>query len=251
MVFIAHLSDLHVGALNFKQDYLISSINKINELETDLVIVTGDITENGYYTEFEIAAQYLDLIESPLLVVPGNHDARHIGNECFEELIKKRCGTLDVMTGEICAIGLDSSEPDLDYGKVGRSQQLKMETELKKAGEKNLYKIIALHHHLIPVPKTGRERNVLTDAGDILSSVIEGNADLVLSGHKHVPHAWQLENTAFVTAGTVSSLKLRGKDICSFNTINIKEDNVEIKLNNADGNSRILARYENMCKVID
>lgn len=251
MVFIAHLSDMHIGAINFKEDFLISAINKVNEFDTDLVIVTGDITENGYYAEFEKAAKYMDLIESPLLVVPGNHDARHIGNECFEELIKKRCGNLNVRTNEIKAIGLDSSEPDLDYGKVGRAQQKKMETELKFAGKKNLYKMIALHHHLIPIPKTGRERNVLTDAGDILKSVIEGNADLVLSGHKHVPHAWQLENTAFVTAGTVSSLKLRGKDICSFNTINIKEDNVEIVLNQADGNSRILAKYENMCKVIN
>lgn len=251
MVFVAHLSDMHVGAINFKEEYLISAINKVNELKSDLVIVTGDITENGYYAEFEIAAEYLDLIESPLLVVPGNHDARHIGNECFEELIKKRCGTLNVITKEICAIGLDSSEPDLDYGKVGRSQQKKMEIELKNANEKKLYKMIALHHHLIPIPKTGRERNVLTDAGDILKSVIDENADLVLSGHKHVPHAWQLQNTAFVTAGTVSSLKLRGKDICSFNTINIQEDNVEIMLNYVDGNSKILAKYENMCKVID
>ena len=251
MVFIAHLSDMHVGALNFKEEYLISAIDKINELETDLTIVTGDVTDNGYYAEFEIAAEYLDLVDSPLLVVPGNHDARHIGNECFEELIKKYCGTLDVRTDEISAIGLDSSEPDLDYGKVGRSQQKKMETELEFAGKNNLYKIIALHHHLIPVPKTGRERNVLTDAGDILKSVIDGSADLVLSGHKHVPHVWQLQNTVFVTAGTVSSLKLRGKDICSFNTINIKEDDVEIILNYADGNSRILAKYENMCKVID
>ena len=250
MVLLAHLSDFHIGALNFKREYLINEINNINELEADLVIITGDITENGYYVEFEKAAEYVESIESPLLVVPGNHDARHIGNECFEELIKKHCGTLNVRTNDISAIGLDSSEPDLDYGKVGRAQQKKMERELKIAGEKYLYKIIALHHHLIPVPKTGRERNVLTDAGDILKSVIDANADLVLSGHKHVPYAWQLQNTAFVTAGTVSSLKLRGKDICSFNTINIKEDNVEIMLNQADGNSRILANYENMCKVI-
>lgn len=251
MVFIAHLSDLHVGAINFKENYLMSAINRINEFNSDLVIVTGDITENGYYAEFERAAAYLDCIESPLLVVPGNHDARHIGNECFEELIKKRCGTLDVRTSEISAIGLDSSEPDLDYGKVGRAQQKKMEIGLEYACEKGLYKIIALHHHLIPVPKTGRERNVLTDAGDMLKSVIDGNADIVLSGHKHVPHAWKLQNTAFVTAGTVSSLKLRGKDIPSFNTINIKEDYVEILLNHADGNSRILAKFENMCKVIN
>ena len=44
-----------------------------------------------------------------------------------------------------------------------------------------LYSIIALHHHIIPVPKTGRERNVLSDAGDILESIIEGGANLVLS----------------------------------------------------------------------
>jgi len=250
MVFIAHLSDIHLGAFNFKEDFLISAINKVNELNTDLVIVTGDITQNGFYAEFETAAKYLDLIESPLLVVPGNHDARHIGNECFEELITKRCNTLNVRTSEISAIGLDSSEADLDYGKVGRWQQKRMEVELEHASEKNLYKIIALHHHIIPVPKTGRERNVLIDAGDVLKSVIDGNADLVLSGHKHVPYAWQLQNTAFVTAGTVSSLKLRGKDTCSFNTVNIKEDDVEIVLNYVDGSSRTLAEYKNMCKVI-
>lgn len=251
MAFIAHLSDMHVGAINFKEEYLLSAINKINELNSDLVIITGDLTENGYYTEFKSAAEYINLIENPLLVVPGNHDARHIGNECFEEIIKKRCKTSKVKNNEISAIGLDSSEPDLDYGKIGRSQQASLEMNLKKADKDNLYKIIALHHHIIPVPKTGRERNVLTDAGDILKSVIDGNADLVLSGHKHVPYVWFVGKTTFVTAGTVSSLKLRGNDICSFNTINIQADKVEIMLNQADGNSRILAKYENKCKVIN
>ena len=251
MVFIAHLSDMHIGAINFKENLLLKAINKVNDFNPNLVIVTGDITNNGYYAEFERAAEYLDLIESPLLVVPGNHDARHIGNECFEELIKKRCGTLDVKTPEISAIGLDSSEPDLDYGKIGRTQQASMERELKRAEKNNLYKIIALHHHIIPVPKTGRERNVLTDAGDILKSIIDGDADIVLSGHKHVPYVWFVGNTTFVTAGTVSSLKLRGKDICSFNTIDIQPDNVEIVLNQADGKSKRLAKFENRCKVID
>jgi Icc protein len=251
MAFIVHLSDIHVGAINFKEDYLLRAINKVNDLNPNLVIVTGDVTENGYYAEFIKVAEYLDLLESPLLVVPGNHDARHIGNECFEELIKKRCGTLNVKTPEICAIGLDSSEPDIDYGKVGRAQQASMEKELKNAGKNNLYKIIALHHHIIPVPKTGRERNVLTDAGDILKSIIDRKADLVLSGHKHVPYVWFVENTTFVTAGTVSSLKLRGKDICSFNTIDIQPDSVEIILNQADGKFKRLAKYENRCKVID
>ena len=144
-------------------------------------------------------------------------------------------------------IGLDSSEPDLDYGKVGRAQQNWMENEIRRADEENLYKIIALHHHIIPVPKTGRERNVLSDAGDILQSLMNGRADLVLSGHKHMPHVWMMENTAFITAGTVSSLRLRGREISSFNTLNIEEDFIEIILNRADGSKRCLAKYENTC----
>jgi 3',5'-cyclic-AMP phosphodiesterase len=247
MVLIAQLSDLHVGAFNFREEVLLESINKINGLKPDLVIVTGDITNNGYYLEYLKAAEYLELVKSPMMVVPGNHDARHVGNETFEEVLKQRRGTLSNETEDLMVIGLDSSEPDLDYGKIGRSQQLWMEKKLEKAYSNNQYKVIALHHHIIPVPKTGRERNVLADAGDVLFSLIKGKADLVISGHKHVPHYWHLENTTFVTAGTVSSLKLRGKDVNSFNTYNIQDDTIEIYLNEVLGKRRLMAKYENKC----
>jgi Icc protein len=247
MPFIAHVSDLHVGSLNFHEELLINAIDELNGMDPDVTIITGDITENGYYLEFQKALLYLDEIKSPILVVPGNHDARHVGDECFEELIKNRYGTLKDKKHGLKVIGLDSSEPDLDRGRVGRSQQNWMEMELVKADEENLYKIIALHHHIIPVPKTGRERNVLSDAGDILQSLMTGRADLVLSGHKHMPHVWMMEETAFITAGTVSSLKLRGKEVSSFNSLNIEEDFIEIILNRADGTHRCLAKYENTC----
>ncbi|MCE7698118.1 MAG: metallophosphoesterase, partial [Methanobacterium paludis] len=140
MVFIAHISDLHVGSVNFEEDLLIKALYDINDMHPDVTIVTGDITENGYYLEFEKAAKYLDMIKSPMLVVPGNHDARHVGDECFEELIKERYGVLNVKKHGLKVIGLDSSEPDLDFGKVGRSQQRWMENELENAGGDHLYK---------------------------------------------------------------------------------------------------------------
>jgi 3',5'-cyclic AMP phosphodiesterase CpdA len=247
MPFIAQISDLHIGSFNFREELLVNAIDELNSMDPDVTIITGDITENGYYLEFQKAVPYLDEIKSPILVVPGNHDARHVGDECFEELIKNRYGILKDKKHGLKVIGLDSSEPDLDYGRVGRSQQNWMEMELVNADEENLYKIIALHHHIIPVPKTGRERNVLSDAGDILQSLMSGRADLVLSGHKHMPHVWMMEETAFITAGTVSSLRLRGKELSSFNTLNIEEDFIEIVLNRADGTHRCLAKYENTC----
>ncbi len=248
MALIAHISDLHVGAIAFHEELLNKVINDINEMQPDVTIVTGDITENGYYMEFEKAAWYLDDIETPMLVVPGNHDARHVGDQCFGELIKDRFSILNLHKKGLKVIGLDSSEPDLDYGKVGRTQQRFMEIEIEKAQNHNLYTIIALHHHIIPVPKTGRERNVLSDAGDILESIIVGGANLVLSGHKHMPHVWMMGGTTFATAGTASSLKLRGKEFASYNTVEINDEYIKIILRGADGKKRILAEYENTCK---
>ena len=90
MPFIAQISDLHVGSINFVDELLVNAINDLNEIHPDVTIVTGDITDNGYFLEYEEAVTYLDQIKSPILVVPGNHDARHVGDECFEELIKNR-----------------------------------------------------------------------------------------------------------------------------------------------------------------
>ncbi|MEJ8543500.1 metallophosphoesterase [Methanothermobacter wolfeii] len=239
MILIAHISDLHVGAPNFKEDILLEAIRQINNLKPDVTVISGDLTDNGYYLEFLQAAEYLKDLRGPHIFVPGNHDARHVGNETFEEVFTYRKGTFTL--DDLTIIGLDSSEPDLDYGKIGRSQQIWMEEELEKASRRNHRTVIALHHHIIPVPKTGRERNVLADAGDVLQSIINGAADLVISGHKHVPHAWRVEDTFFVTAGTVSSLKLRGKDINSYNTYYITDDSIRIVLNEVQGESRELA----------
>jgi 3',5'-cyclic AMP phosphodiesterase CpdA len=103
-----------------------------------------------------------------------------------------------------------------------------------------MFTIVTVHHHIISVPNTGRERNVLSDAGDILLLLLQNNIKLVLSGHKHVPHVWKMNDTLFVTAGTVSSMKLRGNTQPSFNLIDIKDDEVKITLYNYDGTTREL-----------
>ena len=65
------------------------------------------------------------------------------------------------------------------------------------------FRLLMLHHHLLPIPGTGRERNMVYDAGDVLEVLQECGVNLVLSGHKHVPYAWRLESLFVVNAGTV------------------------------------------------
>ena len=47
------------------------------------------------------------------------------------------------------------------------------------------------------------------------------SVNLVLSGHKHVPYAWRLEDLFVVNAGTVSSLRLRGHTRPCYNIVEV------------------------------
>ena len=85
-----------------------------------------------------------------------------------------------------------------------------------------------MHHHLVPVPNTGRERNIVNDAGDVLETIVDAGVDMVLCGHKHVPYLWRIEDLLVVTSGTVSCLRLRGKIEPGYNIIYIREKEIDI-----------------------
>src|SRR5436190_1798647 len=79
---------------------------------------------------------------------------------------------------------------ELNEGQIGRERYEWIKESFAKDVE---LKVFALHHHLLPVPGTGRERSTVTDAGDLLELLIELGVQVVLSGHKHVPYVWRLE----------------------------------------------------------
>ncbi len=85
-----------------------------------------------------------------------------------------------------------------------------------------------MHHHLLPVPGTGRERNVVYDAGDVIECLQRAGVDLVLSGHKHVPYAWKLEEMFVVNTGTVSTLRLRGNTRPCYNVVEVEGSHVDV-----------------------
>lgn len=242
MTIIAHISDLHVSNVNFDKDVFLRAVDEINNLQPDMIILTGDITDQGYYRDFIQATEYLSLFDAPLFAVPGNHDSRNLGYQTFEELIGERSWKL-TKDDDFVVIGLDSSSPDIDSGNIGRPQQVWMDSQLDDCVINEKFTVVALHHHVIPIPETGRERNVLSDAGDILKTLITHEVDLVLAGHKHVPNVWKMNNTLFVNAGSLSSTKLRGKDTNSYNVYNITDNSIEIVLNKVGGEKILLGKY--------
>src|ERR671932_125675 len=189
---IVQLSDLHCGKQYFLPNLLERAISEINDI-------------------------------GPEIVIPGNHDSRNVGYVHFEDLFGDRNSVLRV--GGVTVVAVDSTEPDLDHGQIGRGRYRWIEESFAEPAD---LRVFVCHHHLLPVPGTGRERNVIYDAGDAIECLQRAGVDLVLSGHKHVPYAWRLEDLFIVNAGTVSSLRLRGHTRPCYNVVEIDGDDVTI-----------------------
>src|SRR5215211_3804196 len=221
---IAQLSDLHCGGPHFVPNLLERAIAEINELSPDAVVCTGDLTTFGFKEEYAQAKSFLSRIEcDTLVVIPGNHDSRNVGYVHFEDLFGDRNSVVHVNGVSIVAV--DSTEPDLDHGQIGRGRYPWIEEQFAPPAE---LRVFVLHHHLLPVPGTGRERNIVYDAGDAIECLQRARVNLVLCGHKHVPYAWRLENLFVVNAGTVSSMRLRGNTRPCYNVIQISGPAVQV-----------------------
>ncbi len=213
---IAHISDLHFSSSLFVQEYADNVARIVKEERPDLLVVTGDLTTDGYVAEFEAAKRFLDGLDvKEKLIVPGNHDARNLGYMIFEELIGPRFNCY--RGSDVTIVGLDSTEPDVDDGHVGREHYDDIRNNLSGPG----VRMLALHHHLIPIPGTGRERQIPTDAGDLLGIIKEAGVDIVLSGHKHLAWVWNLDGCYFITAATSTSRRLKGRSRPAMNIMDI------------------------------
>jgi 3',5'-cyclic AMP phosphodiesterase CpdA len=221
---LAHISDLHAGSPYFVPNLMDRAIVEINDLAPDAILCTGDLTEMGFRQEYLLAKSYVDRLDCPRkMVIPGNHDSRHVGYVHFEELFGPRSCVWH--EDGLSVVGVDSTEPDLDHGHIGRARYGWMEEQFAHPAR---FRVLMLHHHLLPVPGTGRERNTVYDAGDVLEVLQRCGVNMVLSGHKHVPYAWRLEDLFVVNTGTACSLRLRGNIKPCYTILTIRPDRVTV-----------------------
>ena len=153
-----------------------------------------------------MAKEYLDKIEcESLVVIPGNHDSRNVGYVHFEELFGPQLGA----AASAASRSSRSTRPS-PTSTTARSAAAATAGSRSSSPRSRRPADLRAPPPPAAVPGTGRERNIVYDAGDALECLQRAGVDLVLSGHKHVPYAWRLENLFIVNAGTVSSLRLRG-----------------------------------------
>jgi Icc protein len=225
MMLIVQISDVHCGPM-FLRERLRTAITEINSIRPDIILVTGDLTENGLISEFKLAQKELKKLKADKIVyLSGNHDYRSTGYLLFKEYFPF---TQVTETDEAVIVVVSSARPDRDDGEIGNRQNLWLEKTLEKY--KNKTRIVAIHHHVVPVPDTGADQITVVDAGDALRSLTKSKANLVLCGHRHRPWKWKIEDMQVVHAGSVSCEKLRGFFCNSYNVVTVSKKKVDAKL---------------------
>jgi Icc protein len=242
-VLIAQLSDIHVGGTRYREQLLRTAIAEINAAEPDLVVVAGDLTDDGYPDQYPLAKEELEWLDCPRIVrVPGNHDARNVGYVHYEDTFGARDTRLRIDCGghAVALVAVDSSKPDIDEGEIGREHYGWIGEGF--AGDADL-RVFVCHHHLMPIPGTGRERNQVLDAGDVLSLLRRSGIDLVLSGHRHVPYVWPVAGMLLVHSGTVSTLRTRGFPHPAYNLVRVEDGRISVELRIPGGDGQSLGDY--------
>ncbi len=253
---IAQISDIHCGESRHDPRLVQRAIEEVNRAAPDLVVVPGDLTANGFRDEFLEAKRYVDEIACEnCVVIAGNHDCRNVGYLHFEDIFGARYHSLEMGFGVCCegvvqdrvkVLAADSNKPDLDEGELGRGKLDWIEEEF---ADPEPFKVFVLHHHVVGVPGTGRERSILLDAGDVVRTLSQSGADLILSGHKHVAWAVPIAGMLAVTSGTAGTHRTRGFTPPSYNLLHITEERVEGVAKDLTGDNDLSGAFDRALKL--
>ncbi|MGV9412960.1 metallophosphoesterase [Nocardia sp. NPDC003693] len=207
MVLLAQLSDTHfnLGARNYERAERVMGFLAELPRRPDVIVVTGDIADEGDIEEYQQARTAL-VADVPVLIMPGNHDDRgHMRTVLFgAESDYAPINQAHSGNGLTLAL-LDSSVPGrpegfLDDGTYDWLLDLLAATPADDAV------LIAMHHPPVAVHSTVVDPIRLTNP-ERLAEIVAGDDRVlgVLTGHVHSGLVTSFAGKPLVVAPSVSS----------------------------------------------
>lgn len=246
MAQIAHISDLHFGAAS--PGAINALVESLNDRQPDLVVVTGDLTQEGRKKEFIEARRFLDKLDAETFVIPGNHDVP------VRNLLARFTAPYDRFGRYIAAdtnpaysseqlklVGLNSArraalDINWSYGRLSRKQINNAAAQLSESPP-NALKAIAVHHPVIKGPGRAGARTV-GRGSEGLRAFVKAGLDIVFTGHVHHSNAQTLQvadrSIVLVQAGTATSIRTR-LEPPAYNLITAMRDEIRVSILSFEG----------------
>lgn len=236
MTRLIHISDLHFGRT--RSELLRPLIDQLNGLEAELIAISGDLTQRARSSQFRAARAFLDRLEIPTLVVPGNHDVplEHLIERVFYPYrrYRKWIGRdlePSFETDDVAVVGVNTVNPlAWQRGRISRHAVNRVCRAFD--GDDRRVRVVVAHHPLEHRPTDTKA--LMRGAEAAVEAFAECGADVILTGHLH---SWRAEpfaervgrrGTLQVHAGTGLSTRVRGEEN-DFNVLTVTRDEVSVE----------------------
>jgi 3',5'-cyclic-AMP phosphodiesterase len=177
---VLHLSDIHFSDSservqgcdpNARLDAVLDVC--LEDAAFDLVVVTGDLTDDGRLSSCKRLSEALARVGSPVFAVPGNHDDPEAVEQVFPN------PTIEL--GAWRVVGIDTSRPNQIHGTVDVAEVM---SQLDRLDERPT--VVAMHHP--PLSPSTNPMFQLDDAAHLLAELgTRRRVRAVITGHLHLP----------------------------------------------------------------
>jgi 3',5'-cyclic AMP phosphodiesterase CpdA len=187
---LLHLSDPHFGTE--RPAVVRALLDLLPQLEPDLVVLSGDITQRARRRQFDSAGRFVAaLAPLPLLAVPGNHDIPLFNLPA--RLLFPYAGYRRIFGAELAPTFGDERVNVVGFNSTSRWRHKHGALRVGQlegafdAADTRLRIVVA--HHPFACPRPGDECNLIRPAPGLTEALAQQRVDLVLGGHIHDPVA--------------------------------------------------------------
>jgi 3',5'-cyclic AMP phosphodiesterase CpdA len=237
---IVHLSDLHFGRADAA---LLEPLRRqLQEIDPDLVVISGDLTQRARARQFREARAFLDTLPRPQLVVPGNHDVPLYNVAMrFAAPLRNYRRIVDAnlepafLDDEVAVVGVNTARSlTFKGGRINTKQAESVRSIVCGLGD-DVVKIVVSHHPFDAPEDSDKEDQIVGRARMALEKLAGCGVDIFLAGHlheSHIGHTTERYRIAGVSAlviqaGTALSTRVRG-ETNSFNVLRLTSRHIDV-----------------------
>ena len=195
---ILQFSDIHFGVEH--RGACAAALDYAHAHPADLILITGDITQQGFPDEFAAAGEWIRRMPDPRFVIVGNHDVPYWSLtarlfhpwKAFERATGHPAHDHQFLSPNLMVRGVSTARgwqarANWSKGVIDLDQTRKAAEALRQAPVGAL-RVLACHHPLVEMigtPMTGDVKR-----GDEAALIFaEAGVDIITTGHVHVPFA--------------------------------------------------------------
>ncbi len=188
---LVQITDCHIFAsgedrllgLNTRHSFeAVSEAVVTDSVNPDLLLATGDLSQDGSPAAYEYLANQFDSMQIPVFWIPGNHDDKAALREHFKA--EQIHATKQVLIGKWQIVLLDSTIEGEVFGRVSETQLEFMDNALHDYPDHHA--LVCLHHQALDCGSEWLDLKGLKDSDRLRARLMQhNNLRGVLWGHVH------------------------------------------------------------------